>query len=239
MEKQLLKKLLNNHFFVHHKNIVSDEFFPDELGDVYKVICRAHETYQTDLQIEWVRKLYDEYNPAATVATKRNVAILLDDVSHEDDVPEDMAHDILTSMHKKEHFRKIANAAVSGINGDEHNFTEIRHLLDSIDEVDILHTTYEEVKFDLDDLLATTSQAGLFPFRLPPLKDTIYGAGRGNFIILFARPEAGKSSYAVYETVGYLREGLKVAYFGNEAIPMFVVGRAHGKPFVFNPSYSN
>ena len=216
MEKQLLRKLFNNHFFVHHHNIILPEFFPEELGAVYDVICRAHDTYKTDLKTEWVRKLYAEYNPAATVAAKQNIAIILDDIEHEDDVPDDMAHDILTSMHVKEHFRKIANAAVQGANGEETNFTEIRQLLDNVNENDITTPSFEELKFDLKALLSETSNAGMFPFRLSHFRDRVYGAGRGNFIILFARPEAGKTSYAAYETAGYLREGLKVAYFGNE-----------------------
>lgn len=216
METQLLKKLLNHHFFMHHREYALRVFFPDDMGLLYDVICRAHDAYKTDLQVEWVRKLYDEYNPAATVASKRNIAILLDDVHHEEDVPDALAHDILLSMHRKEYFRQIAAAAIKGSNGKAEDFTEIRQILHGIDDTDITSSAYEEVKFDLDSFLAETSTEGMFPFRLPPLQEKVGGAGRGNFIIEFARPEAGKTSFAAYETAGYLQQGLKVAYFGNE-----------------------
>lgn len=222
MEKQLLKKILNHEFFVSHQDLVLRDFFPEELGDIFDVVCTAHEKYASDLKVEWVRKLYDEYNPAATVATKRSIAILLDDIAHEDDVPDELARDLLKSMHKKEYFRQIAEKAVDAINGREVSFSDIRHILEGIDEAEIAATSYNEVEFDLDGFLSETSTEGMFPFRLPPLQHYVYGAGRGNFIIEFARPESGKTSYAAYETAGYLRQGLKVAYFGNEE-PVFRV----------------
>ena len=42
------------------------------------------------------------------------------------------------------------------------------------------------------------------------------GAGPGNFIIFFARPDIGKTTNCVYEAAGYASQGLKVVYFANE-----------------------
>ena len=72
------------------------------------------------------------------------------------------------------------------------------------------------IEFDLDNILDFNSMDNLFPFRLSSMQERIPGAGRGHFVVLFARPEAGKTAFSVYQAAGYLQQGLKVAYFANE-----------------------
>lgn len=218
MEKTLLKKLLNREFYFNNKLKLKREFFPQELGDLFDTITQAHDRYEApELKPEWVRKLHTEFNPGLTVAAIRNISILLDDVVHEDDCPDAMAADILLGMWKRNVASGIAQKAVDIINGDETEFTLLQNALSELQEVqEEIPQNYTEVPFDLDEFLKLSSNEGLFPFRLSPLKDQVYGAGRGNFVIVFARPEAGKTTYTCFETAGFLQNGLRVDYYANE-----------------------
>jgi hypothetical protein len=216
MEKQLFKKLLNREFFLRNKDRVRREYFADDLKRLYDTLSEAHTKYETDLTVEWLKTLHHEYNPVITRAQSSLIAILLDDIEHEDCPPDDMADDLIISLHKNETARKIANAALDVINGTTNTFGEVRRILEDVTDDGLSPSICEEVPFDLDRFLEQTSPAGLFKFRLPTLSAEIYGAGRGNFIIVFARPEVGKTSYMCYETAGFLKQGLRVAYFANE-----------------------
>ena len=94
---------------------------------------------------------------------------------------------------------------------------ELIDFLDTFDRVDFTEDdNFEEVEFDLDNILDFNSMDNLFPFRLSSMQERVPGAGRGHFVVLFARPEAGKTAFSVYQAAGYLQQGLKVAYFANE-----------------------
>lgn len=55
-------------------------------------------------------------------------------------------------------------------------------------------------------------------FKLLPgaLQDNTEGVGLGHHIVIFALPETGKTLFAVNMAAGFLRQGLRVLYMGNE-----------------------
>ena len=216
MEKQLLKKLLVYEFYINNKHKVLEEYFVNELRPLWDTIKKAHEKYETNLTPEWVNQLYKTYNPVASSAATINIANLLDDIEHEDTPPDKLASDILSELFKKEKARQVADIAIGVINGEK-NIKELVDFVDTFDKVDFINQdNFEEVEFDLDNILEFTSTKNLFPFRLSSMNERIIGAGRQHFVVLFARPEAGKTAFSVYQAAGYLQQGLKVAYFANE-----------------------
>ena len=217
MEKQLLLKLLNYSFFLEHKGKLIKGFFEKELELLYKTIERAHEEYKTDLTLDWVNQLFKQYYPAIPTSAKKNIANLLDDLKHEDIPPDNMAEDILQDLYEKELARQIVADGLEVINGTKkiaELHTSAISLLDNV-TIESLER-YEEVQFDLNGLLDFTDPKNLYPFRLPGLQEKILGAGPGNFVIIFARPESGKTSFSLFETAGHIIKGRKVVYFANE-----------------------
>jgi len=215
MEQQLLRKLLEFEFYNKHKS-VTDNLFPSELRPLYTTIEQAHEKYKTDLDPSWIKKLHSEFNPSLTTAQRGSIAILLDDIINDTAVPDDIASDILNSMVRRQTATDLAQAALRVVDGNVDNFNELLAMMDSLEETDVKNDTYEEVAFDLDNLLTTTSHDNLFNFRLEGIADKIPGVGPGNFVIVFARPESGKTTYTCYEAAGFLKQNLKVCYFANE-----------------------
>tara|TARA_R110000822_G_scaffold100708_3_gene226481 strand:+ start:826 stop:2028 length:1203 start_codon:yes stop_codon:yes gene_type:complete len=215
MDKQILKKLLEYDFYINSKGIVLRDFFSSNLALIYDTIIRSHDKYSSDLKMEWVKALHFEHN-ALTDANKAVVVTIFDSIEGEDVVPDAIALDIIKSMSVRACAQKTINTAMKIINGQTHTLDELTGVLSGLQSEAEISSTAKRVKFDLTDLLDGVSEDNLFKFRLPCLHEKVYGAGRGNFIISFARPEAGKTTHAVYEACGYLMQGLRVAYFANE-----------------------
>src|SRR3990167_3209498 len=217
MEKQLLLKLLNYQFFSEHRGKLIKGFFEKELELLYKTIEQAHEEYKTDLTLDWVNQLFKKYYPAIPTSAKKNIANLLDDLQHEDVPPDDMAKDILQDLYEKELARQIVADGLEVINGTKkiaELHTSAISLLDNV-TIESLER-YEEVQFDLNGLLDFTDPKNLYPFRLPGLQEKILGAGPGNFVIVFARPECYTYETEILTESGWiqfqdLKDNIKVA----------------------------
>lgn len=217
MERQLLRKMLIYNFFLAHKGKILESFWEKELKTLYLTIEKAHEQYKADLDIDWVRKLLDVYNPAMSTAARRNLAILLDDIRNEPEPPDQLAADVIQDLFEKERARQIGSLAADVLNGKK-KMSELQALtlplLENISAETV--ENFEEIEFNLDGLLEFTSPNNLYAFRHPGLQERIGGAGPGNLGVLFGRPESGKSTLAVDTTAGYLGQGLRTGYFGNE-----------------------
>jgi len=69
--------------------------------------------------------------------------------------------------------------------------------------------TYE----DIENALDPENIIELYP---PGLQERVKYATRGHHVLIFARPETGKSMFTINLTRGFLDQGLKVLYIGNE-----------------------
>ena len=217
MNKKLLKCILNYAFYQTCYDKLHEDLFDHDEKLVYKVIKYGHEKYKTNLDEDMVRKLYDVLYAASTTANTRSIATILDDIKHTAIIPDDMAHDIIIDAYRKRSAEELADAALKVWNGEDKTFANIRKIfIEKIENVQEIPVAYEEVEFDLPTLLAQSSSEGLYPFRLTTLANRIPGMGPGNFGITFARPNLGKSAFLLYEAVGHILAGRKVAYFGNE-----------------------
>ena len=76
-----------------------------------------------------------------------------------------------------------------------------------------------EVKWTMDDgeMTAMLSRANLIKVAPQKLNDKLKGgAARGDHILVFGRPESGKTLLTVNMVAGFLKQKLKVLYIGNE-----------------------
>jgi KaiC/GvpD/RAD55 family RecA-like ATPase len=65
----------------------------------------------------------------------------------------------------------------------------------------------------LNDVVGSGNRIRLWPERLQAITG---GATEGDLLVLFGRPEVGKTLFSVNMTCGWLRDGHKVLYVGNE-----------------------
>jgi len=217
MEKELIKLLLSKDFYNKNKSKLTKEFFTNGTGDLYKTIQSAHEDSDQDLSIGEISTLHLEvYNPSMSRAAKDNFDVLVNELKKVELPNEKIAQTIIRSLFKRGVAQNVARLATDIYNGSDADFTEIRKQLD---------TTFEEVNDyayvtgNIDDLINQLKDNTKWKFNLEPLRDKVNGVGEGNLVIIFARPEAGKTAFwvnLVSGIDGFASQGAKVCALINE-----------------------
>ena len=220
MEKQLINLLLKKEFYSKNKSKVGKTVFTNGVGSFYDTIKKAHDKYpDTDLDIDEVSLLHtDVYNPALTRAAKTNFLNLIEDIKSENIPNIDVASDILDSVYKRSLAHKIAIEATNIYNGGDSNFSTIQNLIDSVQNE--VQEDSETVTDDIHTLIKEIDADTQYKFGdIPDLRRLVKGVGRGNLVIVFARPETGKTAFwvsLVANRNGFASQGAKVHALVNE-----------------------
>ena len=220
MEKQLINLLLKKEFYSKNKSKVGKTVFTNGVGSFYDTIKKAHDKYpDTDLDIDEVSLLHtDVYNPALTRAAKTNFLNLIEDIKSENIPNIDVASDILDSVYKRSLAHKIAIEATNIYNGGDSNFSTIQNLIDSVQNE--VQEDSETVTDDIHTLIKEIDADTQYKFGdIPDLRRLVKGVGRGNLVIVFARPETGKTAFwvsLVANRNGFASQGSKDHALVNE-----------------------
>ena len=217
MEKELIKLLLNKNFYDKNKSKLSKEFFTNGTGALYETIQSAHQDSDQDLSIGEVSTLHLEvYNPALSKAARDNFDVLINEIKYIELPNEKIAQNIIRSLFKRGIAQHVAQIATDIYNGSDIDFSEIKKHLDvTFEEVN----EYEYVTGNIDNLLDQLKDNTKWKFNLAPLSDKVNGVGDGNLVIIFARPEAGKTAFwvnLVSGVDGFASQGAKVCALINE-----------------------
>ena len=217
MEKELIKLLLNKNFYDKNKSKLSKEFFTNGTGALYETIQSAHQDSEQDLSIGEVSTLHLEvYNPALSKAARDNFDVLINEIKDIALPNEKIAQNIIRSLFKRGIAQHVAQIATDIYNGSDIDFSEIKKHLDvTFEEVN----EYEYVTGNIDNLLDQLKDNTKWKFNLEPLRDKVNGVGDGNLVIIFARPEAGKTAFwvnLVSGVDGFASQGAKVCALINE-----------------------
>ena len=103
-------------------------------------------------------------------------------------------------------------------NPSSSTFKQVEKFMANVDE-DKTQEESEAVTKDVDKIVEALQEQGEFKFNLPSLQRATNGIGRGNFMIIFARPETGKTAFwisLVASPNGFAWQQKKVSIFANE-----------------------
>ena len=217
MEKELIKLLLNKNFYDKNKSKLSKEFFTNGTGALYETIQSAHQDSEQDLSIGEVSTLHLEvYNPALSKAARDNFDVLINEIKDIALPNEKIAQNIIRSLFKRGIAQHVAQIATDIYNGSDIDFSEIKKHLDvTFEDVN----EYEYVTGNIENLIGQLKDNTKWKFNLEPLRDKVNGVGDGNLVIIFARPEAGKTAFwvnLVSGIDGFASQGAKVCALINE-----------------------
>jgi replicative DNA helicase len=102
-------------------------------------------------------------------------------------------------------------------NTEESNFNDIQSLIDELKGVN--KEEFDTVTNDINKLIDELKDNTKWKFNLTDLKNKVNGIGEGNLIIVFARPESGKTAFWVNMVAGqngFATQGAKVCALINE-----------------------
>ena len=218
IEKELINLLLKKDFYEENKGRVTKEMFTNGTGNLYETISRAHDDSEKDLSLEEVSTLHTEvYNPALTRTAKENFSSLINEIKEQEIPNKKIAGNILKAMHKRNIAQQIAVAATEIYNGKDQDLSSIQSFIDQSNETD--KQQYDYITSDITNLIDSLKDNTKWKFNLTPLKEKVNGVGEGNLLVIFARPESGKTAFwvnLVSGIDGFASQGAKVCALINE-----------------------
>lgn len=218
METQLLKSLLSSETYRANQAKLKRSIFSDESAELYDLLKMGHAKYDHDLSLDDVEAIWVGENPVCTNTERADFQDLLDDIRKCNAISEDVCGDVISKLWRREVGRQITNLGIDLSEGDTSAFGMLQALLDRVAD-DYTDDFGEPTTKDLDELLAITSNNNRWQFNISTLSRHVYGIGSGEFMIVLARPETGKTSFLVSLMAGpegFCDQGASVLYLGNE-----------------------
>ena len=219
IEKQILKLMLNKKFYVQYKGQISRNVFQGSFGALFETIQKAHEKYDADLSVDELYTLHTGvYNPALTRAAKEQFSELVEDIKETTEPSEAIAKDIVNIMSQRDVAQRIAIEATEIFNGKPAEFDIINKIIED-HKKGLPEEKLESVTDNIEDLIKQLNIISKWQFNLMRLKENISGVGPGNLVIVFARPEVGKTAFWVSLVAGpsgFAEQGAKIHAFINE-----------------------
>lgn len=219
MDKQILKAIANHDFYLSVKSNLSRNLFDDEMRDIYDCVAQGHEKYQRDLSKDEIQAIWQKNNPVATRAERTNFEDALNRVDLSTPMGQDVAKDLLEELWKRHIGHKIANLGVEITEGVDDALVRLEELLHGTREGLLPNDFGETTTKDIEELLSVTSDDARFKFNIETLSRHVYGIGPGEFGVVFATPETGKSAFMISICAGpggFCEQGAKVLYIANE-----------------------
>lgn len=236
-ENRLLKVLLSNQFFQANKSKLSRDLFPDQIKTLYDTIADSHEKYERDLSVDEVRALFRANNPTLPRAAKNQIEELLTDVAECEPFGDDVAADVLHQTWRQELGRKLADRALAYMEGGS-DVGELEQILEQVKGGAVPDTGVVPVESGLEDIIKAHEYNGRWKFNIDLLSQAVPGCGEGNFIVVLARPEVGKTGFWVSLACapeGWCQQGANVHAIVNEEPGSRTIARcvsaATGAPF--------
>jgi replicative DNA helicase len=219
IEKQMLKLMLSKKFYAQYKGQISRNVFQGSFGSLFDTIQKAHEKYDADISVDELYSLHTAvYNPALTKAAKEQFSELIEDIKETTEPSEAIAKDIVNILAERDVAQRIAIEATEVFNGKPADFNIITKIIEE-HKKGLPTEKLEAVTDNVEELIEQLEVTSKWQFNLMRLKENIGGVGPGNLVIVFARPEVGKTAFWVSLVAGpsgFAEQGAIVHAFINE-----------------------
>ena len=197
----VLKIILKRKVFDRVKKIVSDSFFTNGGNDIYKAICKIYEDNPgiESISIDDLRISYFEtYFANQSFQAQKNIKNLISRIQQIQDMNDGVVENAIKSMYKSSKADEMSKLCIAiGNNPSQHSFKEIQRFLETIDEEYFDTVDDTSVTRDVDEIIEAVNQQREYKFNIHALQNATEGIGKGNFMIVFARPESGKTAFWV------------------------------------------
>ena len=228
MEQHLIRLLLNYNFYNENKAQIYRTVFPNEIVELYDLICITHDKLKRDLTIAEIKQLYKANHPTITLAKLDNINYILDNLPS--DISADVSKEILKKAWITEAGRRLSQIGIDIVNGKTTSFSKAREIIEKIEQGSLSDgDDLQQVTDDLEELLETIKVTTKWSYNIPGLVEVASGLGPGIFKCAFGRVEVGKSAYGVSLVAasgGFCEQGARVFYYCNEESATRTKGRA-------------
>lgn len=193
--------------------------FSDEIKELFEIIETAHDKYAHDLTTVELFELWKDINPVATRAEVNAMGELINEIENEDLLSEDITVDIIDGLWKRDIGKKVGNLGIAIAEGKLDAFDRLKKLIEHVEDGFRPDDFADPITDDILELLSVTGLDGGWHFNLTELDRHVGTIGPGICVIIFARPETGKTADVISNAAGpggWSEQGAKVLYLGNE-----------------------
>ena len=226
VELNVLATMLKKSVWDRTKNFITPAMFPKDWRSLAHTIREAHLKYEDIEKLDKpsIIAMHKILYPATPDSKADQIHLLVDSLVSLQKVNDDIAYDWSKVFWKRDMAKQIGEKAVEIWTGENSTaFSEISQMIEKVasnsldgqDSFRIIHDNIEE-------LITSTIKEPDFTFGLSNLEGEVQGLNRGDFGIIFARPEVGKSSFCAHLASHYISRGQKVHYWANEEIAVKV-----------------
>ena len=215
IDKSVIVACLKKDNYNRVSNLIKKDYFPKEIGTIIDVINKLHKKYENDISLEDVMLSHRDSFPAMPEATRLRVERDINSLFNVK-VQDELVADILHNFWKRTTAKQIGEQALDIFLGKSVDTSPLLSSVEDLKNNEVkLSNTYTVLNEDIETSLNEFEREPEFKFP-SQIRDYVTGIDRQNLGVIFARPEIGKTSFAAWLCGWYVKNNLKVAYWGNE-----------------------
>lgn len=218
MSKELLVAVLDNEFYNKYKPRLDEAIFMDSTAkDLFRTIQKYYNEHNENLSIEALKALYYASNPVISNSYRKTCEVLFEELQKVE-LSKGVQEDILKKAIACHKWAEIASLAIEGSENKAVDKSKILQLLDDAESGGNA-TVREYVTNDIKALLNERKKNFKWKVHCTTIGNAIGGVGPGVFVLVAARPNAGKTAFVcslMYHPEGFCSQGAKVHLIGNE-----------------------
>jgi len=218
----ILRTLLTKEKYDKLKSEIDASIFQNGAREIYKTIGYIYRDNPNITQINFSDlKLayFNTYYPNTSFASQKNIHELIDSIERQEEPSDDVVATALKSMYRIKKADELARICLDiSNNPSSSSLKQVEKFMANVDEEQTQQES-EAVTKDVDEIVEALQEQGEFKFNLNSLQRATNGIGRGNFMIVFARPDVGKTAFwvsLVASPNGFAWQEKKVSIFANE-----------------------
>ena len=218
----ILRTLLTKEKYDKLKSEIDISIFQNGAREIYKTISNIYKDNPNITQINFSDlKLayFNTYYPNTSYASQKNIHEIIDSLERQEEPSDDVVATALKSMYRIKKADELARICLDiSNNPSSTSLKQVEKFMANVDEEQTQQES-EAVTKDVDKIVEALQEQGEFKFNLNSLQRATNGIGRGNFMIVFARPDVGKTAFwvsLVASPNGFAWQEKKVSIFANE-----------------------
>jgi len=220
MELALIRTLMDKEFYDDNKGIrCPDDLFSKDVRKIKQSLDYAMTTFDRTLTPSELEALFFANNSTLTTANKEVYNDLFKRVSHEEVMNKQIASTVLSKLFQQLLGNKLANIGYDYVNGRIDSLEPVRNLMRTYQDDFTPNLKLDFGNIDIDHLLKANDIQSQWKFNIPSLRRRVEGISGGQYIIVGARPNTGKTSFhasLISSPGGFASQGARCLILCNE-----------------------
>ncbi len=221
MNNSLLKNCLRNLFFEENKGKLKPSLFEDETKEIYNCISECHEKFGKDITPLELFSYWKSKNPTSTQSWNNSVEDIINSISNAEDIDDEISAKVIENLYQQDIGLEISKYGFMIMEGNVAAIDSLKQLLQKCQSDFVINDFGDPVTDNIYEIIASQSNNNRFKFNIPTLSREVYGIGRGEFGVIAAYSNVGKTAFAISlcaAPAGFCQQGAKVVYIANEEV---------------------